>query len=410
MKDSMDSNEKIVRSILITFLVTAVFICGCGFVLLRYTTVLDGVWMQRNESTGKITSVMENVLNGYIEELDEETLIDGAMKGMLEAVDDPYTFYLTAEEYENMEASRSPSYTGIGVTVNMVDVPDAMLIMAVTEGGGAQEAGILAGDEIVAVEGVRCTEENKTELSDQIAGDAGTFVNLTIRRGEDELNFNIERREIRVLQAVGEKFAEDQIGYIRLRSFHEAPKADFMNLFNEMMESDVKALIIDLRGNGGGYKNVAVELADLFLPEGDIYTAENNKGVVERDVSDADMIQIPFVVLVDGNSASASELFAGAVQDYGVGLLIGTQTFGKGIVQYTYQLQDGSYYQYTAENWLTPNGNSIQGVGLTPDIVVENEEEVQAYIDANPNIILEPEIDKQLAKAIEVLLEEINEQ
>lgn len=103
-------------------------------------------------------------------------------------------------------------------------------------------------------------------------------------------------------------------------------------------------------------------------------------------------------------------LFAGAVQDYGVGLLIGTQTFGKGIVQYTYQLQDGSYYQYTAENWLTPNGNSIQGVGLTPDIVVENEEEVQAYIDANPNIILEPEIDKQLAKAIEVLLEEINEQ
>lgn len=406
----MDSNEKILRSILITFLVTAVFICGCGFVLLRYTTVLDGVWMQRNESTGKITSVMENVLNGYIEELDEETLIDGAMKGMLEAVDDPYTFYLTAEEYENMEASRSPSYTGIGVTVNMVDVPDAMLIMAVTEGGGAQEAGILAGDEIVAVEGVRCTEENKTELSDQIAGDAGTFVNLTIRRGEDELNFNIERREIRVLQAVGEKFAKDQIGYIRLRSFHEAPKADFMNLFNEMMESDVKALIIDLRGNGGGYKNVAVELADLFLPEGDIYTAENNKGVVERDVSDADMIQIPFVVLVDGNSASASELFAGAVQDYGVGLLIGTQTFGKGIVQYTYQLQDGSYYQYTAENWLTPNGNSIQGVGLTPDIVVENEEEVQAYIDANPNIILEPEIDKQLAKAIEVLMEEINEQ
>ena len=406
----MDSNEKIVRSILITFLVTAVFICGCGFVLLRYTTVLDGVWMQRNESTGKITSVMENVLNGYIEELDEETLIDGAMKGMLEAVDDPYTFYLTAEEYENMEASRSPSYTGIGVTVNMVDVPDAMLIMAVTEGGGAQEAGILAGDEIVAVEGVRCTEENKTELSDQIAGDAGTFVNLTIRRGEDELNFNIERREIRVLQAVGEKFAKDQIGYIRLWSFHEAPKADFMNLFNEMMESDVKALIIDLRGNGGGYKNVAVELADLFLPEGDIYTAENNKGVVERDVSDADMIQIPFVVLVDGNSASASELFAGAVQDYGVGLLIGTQTFGKGIVQYTYQLQDGSYYQYTAENWLTPNGNSIQGVGLTPDIVVENEEEVQAYIDANPNIILEPEIDKQLAKAIEVLMEEINEQ
>ena len=130
VKDSMDSNEKIVRSILITFLVTAVFICGCGFVLLRYTTVLDGVWMQRNESTGKITSVMENVLNGYIEELDEETLIDGAMKGMLEAVDDPYTFYLTAEEYENMEASRSPSYTGIGVTVNMVDVPDAMLILS----------------------------------------------------------------------------------------------------------------------------------------------------------------------------------------------------------------------------------------------------------------------------------------
>ena len=188
-----------------------------------------------------------------------------------------------------------------------------------------------------------------------------------------------------------------------MTSFQSAAETDFEKHLDYLLSQNIESLIIDLRGNGGGYKDVAIRLVDHFIPKGIIYSSVNNQGKVASETSTGNMIKIPFVVLVDSNSASASELFAGAIQDYGTGLLIGTKTFGKGIVQYTQPLSDGSYYQYTAETWLTPNGRAIHGEGLTPDVIVEIDEELADYIDSHPNVILSLEYDKQLEAAINAL-------
>ncbi len=341
-------------------------------------------------------------MNGHIEELDEEELIDAAIKGMLKAVDDPYTFYLTKDEYDASFSSKNPTFTGIGITVDLQAYEDSILIMDIYEGSNALEVGIQVNDRIVAVDGVRCTADNKEELLANAKGVEGTTVNITVLRDGKEREFTVERRTLRIQLDVSHIF-NDSIGYIRLRSFQIAAKDDFEKLLDELLEQNITGLIIDLRGNGGGYKDIAVQLVDHFIPKGCVYSAINNKGIVDSETSSGNMIDIPFVILVDGNSASASELFAGAIQDYGSGLLIGSQTFGKGIVQYTRVLGDGSYYQYTAETWLTPNGRSIHGVGLTPDIVVELDDDVAYYIDTHPTIIPSTEYDKQLEAAINAL-------
>ena len=400
----MVSKGKYIRGIIISVLSTIVLIALGGFIVARYTNVYDLIAQVsgQNSPTEKLESILKTVVNGHIEELDEEELIDAAIKGMLKAVDDPYTFYLTKDEYDASFSSKNPTFTGIGITVDLQAYEDSILIMDIYEGSNALEVGIQVNDRIVAVDGVRCTVDNKEELLTNAKGVEGTTVNITVLRDGKELEFTVERRTLRIQLAVSHIF-NDSIGYIRLRSFQIAAKDDFEKLLDELLEQNITGLIIDLRGNGGGYKDIAVQLVDHFIPKGCVYSAINNKGIVDSDTSSGNMIDIPFVILVDGNSASASELFAGAIQDYGSGLLIGSQTFGKGIVQYTRVLGDGSYYQYTAETWLTPNGRSIHGVGLTPDIVVELDDDVAYYIDTHPTIIPSTEYDKQLEAAINAL-------
>ena len=400
----MVSKGKYIRGIIISVLSTIVLIALGGFIVARYTNVYDLIAQVsgQNSPTEKLESILKTVVNGHIEELDEEELIDAAIKGMLKAVDDPYTFYLTKDEYDASFSSKNPTFTGIGITVDLQAYEDSILIMDIYEGSNALEVGIQVNDRIVAVDGVRCTADNKEELLTNAKGVEGTTVNITVLRDGKELEFTVERRTLRIQLAVSHIF-NDSIGYIRLRSFQIAAKDDFEKLLDELLEQNITGLIIDLRGNGGGYKDIAVQLVDHFIPKGCVYSAINNKGIVDSDTSSGNMIDIPFVILVDGNSASASELFAGAIQDYGSGLLIGSQTFGKGIVQYTRVLGDGSYYQYTAETWLTPNGRSIHGVGLTPDIVVELDDDVAYYIDTHPTIIPSTEYDKQLEAAINAL-------
>lgn len=350
----------------------------------------------------KLETILNTVMDKHIYELDEETLIDGAINGMLDAVDDPYTFYQTAEEYDETFASKNPSVTGIGVTVNKVSSPDGVLITEIMNGSHALEVGILVNDEIIGVNGVRMTEENKESVLESIPGEEGTTLDLIIRRGTEELNFTVERRTIRVELATSHIY-NGSIGYIRLRSFQAAAEEDFEKKLDELLEQNITGLIVDLRGNGGGYKHVAINLVDHFIPKGTIYTSKNNAGVVTSDKSTGNMIDIPFVILVNEYSASASELFAGAVQDYQSGLLIGETTFGKGIVQYTNTLNDGSYFQYTAEEWFTPNGRQIHGVGLVPDVVVELDDETTEYISRNPSLIPSTDYDKQLEEAIKRL-------
>lgn len=400
----MVSKGKYIRGIITSVLVTVILLVAGSFVFLRYADVYSIIAQisGQGSSTVKLESILKSVVKGHINKLDEEELVDAAIKGMLNAVDDPYTYYLTADEYDSSFASKNPTFTGIGITVNTQDSEDSIIITEIYKGSNASEVGMQVNDEIVAVNGIRCTADNKSELLDNAKGEEGTTVEITVRRGTEELDFTVERRTIRVELAVSHIY-NDSIGYIRLRSFQAAAEEDFEKLLDELIAQNISGLIVDLRGNGGGYKNVAVNLVDHFIPKGCVYTSVNNAGAVSSDTSSGNMINIPFVILVDGNSASASELFAGAVQDHGSGKLIGAKTFGKGIVQYTYRLSDGSYYQYTAETWLTPNGRAIHGEGLTPDIVVELDADVTAYIDSHPTLIPSTEYDKQLEAAINAL-------
>lgn len=402
--DIMISKRKYIRGIIIAVLVTVALITAGSAIFLKYADVY-GVIAQlsgQKSQTEKLEAILKSVLHGHIEELDEDALVDAAIKGMLSSIGDPYTYYLNSSEYDNLFSSKNPTYTGIGVTVDLNAYDDSVLVNEVYKGSGAFDAGIQVNDRIVAVNGLRCTAENKNEMLELAKGEEGTTVSVTILRDTKEIELTVERRTIRIELAVSTVY-NDSIGYIRLRSFQAAAEEDFNKHLDELLAQNITGLIIDLRGNGGGYKDVAVNLVDHFIPKGTVYTSVNNEGVVDSDTSSGNMIDIPFVLLVDANSASASELFAGAVQDYGTGLLIGAKTFGKGIVQYTYRLSDGSYYQYTAETWLTPNGRYIHGIGLTPDIEVEMDEDIVSYIDSHPTLIPSTEYDKQLEAAIKAL-------
>ncbi len=402
----MVSKKKYVRAIIISALISAlVFTLGTAFIMIRadFPGIISMMVGKNSDSTAKLEAILNDISKSHLYEIDKTKLIDNAIKGMLDSIDDPYTYYLSADEYDDSFSSKNPTFTGIGITVDTASVDDAVVIKQIYKGSNVSEVGILEGDEIIAVEDIRCTPDNKEEMLEKAKGEEGTSVNITIRRDGKELTFSVERRSIRVELAVSEIF-EDSVGYIRLRSFQAAAKDDFENCLSNLRSQNITSLIIDLRGNGGGYKHIALDLVDYFVPKGTVCSTVNNKGVVSTDSSTGKMLDIPFVLLVDKNSASASELFAGAVQDYGTGLLIGQTTFGKGIVQYTRQLEDKSYYQFTAEQWLTPKGRTIHGVGLTPDIEVKIDDNLAYYIDTHPTEILSLDVDLQLKTAIETLL------
>ena len=402
--------KKYLYTVLITFVSTLLAVVIGLFCVFRFTNVYNiiaGI-SAKNSYTAKLESILKGIEKDHLYDVDVEKAIDEAIKAMLESVDDPYTFYLSAEEYQKMTTQKNPSFVGIGVTVNTSSDDYAYIINEIYENSHLLTLDIKPGDRIIAINGTSVTPENKDTLIDTIAGEEGTTVNITFKKADNsEVTLDVERRTIRIPQAVSKVF-EGDIGYIRLRSFQKISYDDFTNELTELnMEHNIKALIIDLRGNGGGYKDIALKLADLFVPEGLICQTVNKNGVTHTDKSHKGYVEYPFVILVDKTSASASELFAGAVQDHGTGKLIGTTTYGKGIVQYTYPLSDGSYYQCTAEQWLTPNGRYIQGVGLTPDIVVELDSDIAYYIDSQPNLIPSTEYDLQLKAALDELAKEI---
>lgn len=356
------------------------------------------------EEFSKVQLVESLIKENYLKDVDEETLREGQLKGLVASLEDPYSQYLTAEEYTDLTQQTSGEYGGIGVIVTPGE-DNLITVVSPIKGTPGERAGLKPEDKIIAVDGKEFLAEDMDKAVKVMKGKPKTKVVVTILRKEKDgsnktFDVDIIRENIR-LETVNSSVIEDTIGYINITSFDELTYKDYMKAFNKLEEKDVKGLIIDLRNNPGGLLDVTADIADELLGEGTIVYTETKTGEKEYYKSKASQTDLPLVVLVNGGSASASEILAGAIKDYKRGELIGTKTFGKGIVQRIRPLptKDGSAIKLTISEYFTPNGTNIHGIGIEPDMEVELPEDTEGI---GVEFLKQ---DTQLQKALEVIKE-----
>lgn len=334
----------------------------------------------------------------YLGEVDETKLQEGAIKGYIEGLGDPYTEYISKEDMDSYLDDTMGNFVGIGIYMIKNTQYDRIQVLSTIKGSPAEKAGIQAGDLIVSVDGIEYKASDMTTASNNIKGKEGTAVTVEILRGVQNLKFDITREKVKVNQVEG-KVLTDNIGYIKFTSFDETTAEDFKAKYEELAKQNIKSLIIDLRNNGGGIVDQALEIADYMTDKDSVLLYEvdkNNKKTVKKAKEDA-IINMPIIILTNENTASASEILAGALKDLGKAKTVGTTTYGKGVIQQILKLNDGSGLKITIEEYQTPNRNKINKIGIEPDEKVELPETVE-----NPLIVKENE-DTQLQKAIEML-------
>ena len=353
-----------------------------------------------DEDTKDKLSEIEKLLDTYyLYDVDEDAMEEGLYAGVLSGLDDPYTVYYSKEEADEYKESMSGTFQGIGVTIVSDKDTGTVKINRVYEDSPAEAAGLKAGDYFVKVAGKSCKDMDVTAVASAVRGDAGTTVDITVSRDGEELDFTIERQSIDA-QTVDSYMLDDAIGYIYVMEFDTNTYDAFDAAYKNLQEQGMKGLIIDLRENPGGDVNVCTKMLDDLLPEElFVYTEDKNGTVQNYEGTGDDQIDIPLVLLVNGDSASASEIFTGALQDYGVATVIGTTTYGKGVVQVLLNLDDGSMIKVTTANYYTPKGRNLNGEGITPDIEVELDGSLGYVLGDKPV----SDNDAQLQKAIEVL-------
>ena len=334
----------------------------------------------RNEETLSKLELLQDYIDYYfLYDPDPEAVADSLYNGLLDSLDDPYSVYYDRKAYQSFKESSSGQYYGIGVAVVQDQTTNAISIDQVYRNSPAAEAGILQGDVLKGVEGEDVSYWTLDDVVEKVRGEAGTFVNLTIYRPDTDetLELQVERRQI-TQDTVWYEMLEDQIGYIILAEFDTVSPAQMQEALDSLYADGMQALVLDLRGNPGGDLDSLVEIGNLFLPEGNILTIDYRASGVEEYKSKGEHeIQIPMAVLVDGNTASAAEVLTGAIKDYEKGTIIGTQTFGKGIVQTIFPLGDGTAIKLTVADYYTPAGNNIHKVGIEPDLIVEYDPEAE---------------------------------
>lgn len=329
----------------------------------------------------------------YVEPVDDTDLMDGAIEGMVGSLGDPHSLYLSANKFKTLQDHTAASFGGIGVTMGFKN--DQVTIISVLEGTPGEGAGLQVGDQIVAVDGTPVTDYQPDEVALHIRGDVDTQVTLTIHRaGQDDFDVQLTRAVIHVPTAKGKMLPDtDHIGYIRIASFGENTAQEFNQAFDELADAGMRGLIIDLRENGGGLIKTCVDIAQRVVPEGPIVSVVQRDGSREEHNSALQESKYPIVVLIDGNSASASEILAGALQDTGAATLVGTKSYGKGSVQMVLPLFHSDGLKLTIAKYYTPSGRCIDGVGIDPDV------EVDLPDDTTEDI--------QLQKAIAVMQEKL---
>ena len=350
------------------------------------------------ETKEKLSGIQALIQKEYIGEVDEDALQTGICQGYVGALGDPYSAYYDEEQTSALMETTQGEYGGIGVVLTQNLDTGVTAASSVYEDSPAMKAGMKDGDIIYQVEGRDVSGMALEEISGSIKGEKGTTVEITVLRGEEreEVTLTITRDTIQA-ETVKTRMLEDEIGYLAISEFDSVTLEQYREGLAELTAQGMEGLIVDLRGNPGGNLDTVCEILDLMLPEGLIVYTEDKDGNRQEFTSDeAQEVQVPLAVLVDGNSASASEIYAGAIQDYGIGQIVGTKTYGKGVVQTIYDLKDGTSLKLTVAEYFTPNGRNIDGEGITPDV------EVTYQRDEN-----DPEADNQLDRAVETLQNEM---
>lgn len=350
------------------------------------------------EAEQKLNLIDQTLKDFYFDDIDDSKVLDNIYKAYVNAYGDKYTVYYTADEYAKIQESSNGAYYGIGVVVRKND-DGTILVVEPYDGAPGKEAGMRKNDVIVTVNGESVADQDLNSVVAKIKGDEGTTVNIGIRRdGSDDITeLTVTRRKVEI-KTVAYEMLDDSVGLITISEFDKVTAQQFKEAYAQLETMGMKGLVIDIRSNPGGLLNVVVDMLDEILPDGLIvYTEDKYGNRQEYNGSNPDVIDVPLAVLVNGESASASEIFAGAVQDYGAGTIIGTQTFGKGIVQTIRRMSDGSAIKYTMAKYFTPKGQDIHGHGVTPDIVEELSDEFNNLTEYDASK------DNQLQKAIEVI-------
>ena len=383
---------------LILVLAFAVAILGSAIVTMQLT------YREQTPAEAKTAEIGAYLDRFFIDDYDEEKLADAAASAMVEATGDRWSYYLTAEEKSSYDEQMQNAYVGIGVTITAQKELGGMRIEAVTADGPAEEAGLLTGDIITEVEGEKTLDLGMTGTRTKVRGEEGTFVTLTILRGEESFPVSVERRSIQTPVATYEML-DGQIGYIKIANFDTRCAEETNAAMDELIAQDAKALIFDVRNNGGGYKNELVKVLDKILPEGILFQSEDYQGSKQIDRSDADCIDLPMAVLVNQDSYSAAEFFAAAIQEYDWGTVVGTKTVGKGNFQTAFTLSDGSMLNLSIGKYYTPQGRSLTDTGITPDVEIALSDEDGAKLYYGQ---LEKADDAQLQAAIREITQKLS--
>ena len=392
------------KNTVIAVIVTALVTC------LATSTVKDVIDANANNGLGKKLKTVTDIVENYsIYDTDEKKMADNASKAIVYTLDDPYTNYYSKDEYDSLMGELHTSYMGIGITISVDTDVNKLIVVSTVEGQAAEKSGVLPGDYIIAADGKTYTGSEMNEAvaamrGTELENPEGTSVVITIERNGEKMDITVPRGVVK-RESVSSKLLGDGIGYIRINQFQskDSSVADSKDTYDEFSEhitdlqnNNITSLIIDLRNNPGGDLDVVTKIADYLLPEGVITYTEDKNGKKEYFNSDAKSVDLPMAVLVNGGSASASEVLSGALKDHSKATLVGEKTFGKGVVQTVFPLYDGSGLTVTSARYYTPSGNCIHEKGIEPDVAIS--------MDSKKSISqLQPEEDVQLQKAIEVL-------
>ena len=329
--------------------------------------------------TGKLDRLENLIQERYIGEADGEAMEDAAAAAMVKATGDRWSYYIPASQYEAHKEQSENAYVGIGITIQQAEDGSGFLIVMVNQNGPAQEAGVQVNDLLIAVEDQDVRVMTADQVRELIRGEAGTKVSLTVMRQGEHQTLAVERRRIESAVATGQMLT-DGIGLVKISNFDERCASESIAAIQKLQQEGAKKIIFDVRNNPGGYAEELVKLLDYLLPEGDLFRSVSYDGTEKVDTSDADCLDMPMAVLINGSSYSAAEFFAAALQEYQAATIVGEPTVGKGVYQTTISLGDGSAVALSTGKYFTPKGNSLTDVGVTPDVRVDVDEETAEKI------------------------------